>query len=146
MFRFKIFCFILKKRISIYGLLQTENITSARCLWVVVSKLLAARKANFLSLLMLAKKLQCSACSPMLAKTIRQHLFLERLIVEYATVAWSPHTNKGIDCMESVQCRAACFVDSNYSRYSSISSMLTDLNWPSLQSRHRICDLGIIVL
>ena len=64
-------------------------------------------------------------------------------IVEYATVAWSPHTNKGIDCVESVQHRAARFVNSDYSRYSSVSSMLTDLNWPSLQSRRRICDLGM---
>ena len=37
-----------------------ENIRSACC-----------SKANFLSLLVLAKKLQCSACSQMLAKTIR---------------------------------------------------------------------------
>ena len=33
--------------------------------------LLEARKANFLFLLVLAKKSQCSACSRMLAKTIR---------------------------------------------------------------------------
>ena len=73
----------------------------------------------------------------------RAYLFLVRPIVEYATVAWSPHTNKGIDCIESVQCRAARFVKSDYRRYSSVSSMLTDLNWPSLQSRRRICDLGM---
>ena len=48
------------------------------------------------------------------------------------TVAWSPHTNKGIDCVESVQHRAARFVNSDYSRYSSVSSMLTDLHWPTL--------------
>ena len=66
-----------------------------------------------------------------------------RPIVEYATVAWSPHTNKGIDCVESVQHRAARFVNSDYSRYSSVSSMLTDLNWPSLQSRRRIYHLGM---
>ena len=41
-------------------MLQAENIRSARCLRVVLSKLLAARKANFLSLLVLAKKSQCS--------------------------------------------------------------------------------------
>ena len=33
------------------------------------------------------------------------------------------------------------FVNNDYSRYRSVSSMLTDLNWPSLQSRRRICDL-----
>ena len=73
----------------------------------------------------------------------RAYLFLVRPIVEYATVAWSPHTNKGIDCIESVQRRAARFVNSDYSRYSSVSSMLTDLNWPSLQLRRRICDLSM---
>ena len=36
--------------------------------------MLAARKANFLSLLVLAKKSQCSACSRMLAKNIRHPL------------------------------------------------------------------------
>ena len=44
-----------------YGLLQAENIRSACCSRVVLSKLLAARKANFLSLLVLAEKSQCSA-------------------------------------------------------------------------------------
>ena len=73
----------------------------------------------------------------------RAYLSLVRPIVEYATVAWSPHTNKGIDCIESVQHRAARFVNSDYSRYSSVSSMLTDLNRPSLQSRRRICDLSM---
>ena len=62
----------------------------------------------------------------------RAYLPLVRPIVEYATVAWSPHTNKGIDCVEFVQHRAARFVNSDYSRYSIVSSMLTDLNWPSL--------------
>ena len=71
------------------------------------------------------------------------YLSLVRPIVEYATVAWSPHTNKWIDCIESVQRRAARFVNSDYSRYGSVSSKLTDLNWPSLQSRRRTCDLGM---
>ena len=55
----------------------------------------------------------------------------------------SPHTKKWIDSIESVQRRAARFVNNDYSRYSSVSSMLTDLTWPSLQSRRRICDLGM---
>ena len=37
----------------------------------------------------------------------------------------------------------ARFVNNNYSRYGSVSSMFTDLIWPSLQSRHRICDRGM---
>ena len=71
------------------------------------------------------------------------YLSLVHPTVEYAMVAWSPHTNKGIDCIKSVQHRTARFVNSDYSPYRSVSSMLTDLNWPSLQSRRRICDLGM---
>ena len=37
----------------------------------------------------------------------------------------------------------ARFVNNDYGRYSSVSSMLTDLTWPSLQSRRRMCDLGM---
>ena len=45
--RFKIFSVLLKKKGFLYGLLQAENIRSARCSRVLPSKLLAARKANF---------------------------------------------------------------------------------------------------
>ena len=53
---------------------------------------------------------------------------------------------KGIDCIDRSNRSApwsTIFFNNNYSRYSSVSSMLTDLNWPSLQSRRRICDLGM---
>ena len=57
-------------------MLQAENIRSARCSRVVLSKLLAARKANFLSLLVLAKKSQCSH-----ARECLQRPFVTPLIV-----------------------------------------------------------------
>ena len=78
-------------------------------------------------------------------RSVKEHCYLSlvRPIVEYATVAWSPNTKKGIDCIESVQRRGARFVNNDYSRYSSVSSMLTDLNWPSLQLRRSICDIGM---
>ena len=69
-----------------YGLLQAENTRSARCSRVVLSKLLAARQANFLSLLVLAKKSQCSKCSRMLAKTIRHPLNYFRVHTVLLTV------------------------------------------------------------
>ena len=55
--RFKIFSVLFQRNGFPYGLLQVEIIKSARCSRVVLSKLLAARKENFLFLLMLAKKL-----------------------------------------------------------------------------------------
>ena len=64
------------QRKGTYGLLQAENIRSARCSRAVLSKLFAAREANFLSLLVLAKKVAVLACSRRLAKTIRHPFFL----------------------------------------------------------------------
>ena len=46
----------------------------------------------------------------------------------------------GLYWIRSTPCNT--FVNNDYSRYNSVSSMLTDLNWPSLQSRRRICDMG----
>ena len=71
------------------------------------------------------------------------YLSLVRPIVKYATVAWSPHTKKAIDCIESVHRCAARFDNNDYSCHSSVSSMLTDLNWPLLQPRRRMCNLGM---
>ena len=51
------------------------------------SKLLVARKANFLSLLVLAKKSQCTACSRMLAKT-RHPYFLYRQYLCWKALFW----------------------------------------------------------
>ena len=78
-------------------------------------------------------------------RSVKQPSYLSLVcpIVEYATVAWSPHTQKAIDCIESVHRRAACFVNNDYSCHSSVSSMLIDLNWPLLQPRRRMCNLGM---
>ena len=43
--------------------------------------------------------------------------------------------------IESIQRRAARFVFNDYSRNSSVSAMLADLNWPSLDERCIITDL-----
>jgi len=62
-------------------------------------------------------------------------------IAKYAFVAWSPHTAKDISAIESIQRRGACFVLNDYSRNSSVSAMLADLNWHSLEERPIINDL-----
>ena len=68
----------------------------------------------------------------------RAYASLIRPVAEYASVAWSPHTAKDI---ESIQRRAARFVLNDYSRNSSVSTMLADLNWQSLEERRIINDL-----
>ena len=71
----------------------------------------------------------------------RAYTSLVRPIVQYASTAWSPHTLKDITSIESIQRRAARFVFNDYSRSSSVSSMLDELNWPLLRERRIANDL-----
>ena len=61
-----------------------------------------------------------------------------RPLVEYASAAWDPHTRRNSDRVERVQRGAARYVMGDYSRKSSVTSMLQHLQWPTLQQR-RLC-------
>ena len=50
--------------------------------------------------------------------------------MEYASVIWDPYY---IDKLELIQRRAARWVLSDYNRTSSVSLMLQQLSWPTLQ-------------
>ena len=65
----------------------------------------------------------------------RCYTTLVRPILEYASVVWDPHTQVSINKLEMVQRRAARFVHRDYSRYSSVQPMLTNLGWETLQER-----------
>ena len=54
-------------------------------------------------------------------------------IIEYAAIIWSPYTQSLINNLEAVQRKAARFVCNNYYRYSSVSKMLEQLGWPTLE-------------
>ena len=56
--------------------------------------------------------------------------------VEYASIAWIPYTKKNIHQIEMVQRRSARWVSNNYSPYASVSAMLSNLDWRSLEYRH----------
>ena len=58
-----------------------------------------------------------------------------RPIVEYASSVWDPHTTTNISKIEAIQKRAARFCLNDFSRYSSVSNMLTTLDLPTLQQR-----------
>ncbi|CAH1242277.1 Hypp6526 [Branchiostoma lanceolatum] len=63
-------------------------------------------------------------------------VILQRDLVEYAAVVWDPFRQKDIDALEMVNRRAARFVTSNYRRQDvSVTALLRDLKWPSLQTR-----------
>ena len=56
-------------------------------------------------------------------------------MLEYAAIVWDPSTQENIRKVEMVQHRYARFVLGDYQRTSSITSMLSKLQWRSLQER-----------
>ena len=56
-----------------------------------------------------------------------------RPVLEYAFTVWAPHHKSDIDKLEAVQRRAARLVMRDYHRTSSVTNMLCQLNWPTLQ-------------
>lgn len=67
---------------------------------------------------------------------------ITRPLLEYGSVVWAPHTENLITQVEAVQRRAARFVFNNYRRNpldptSSVTRMLQQLNWQTLQQRRQ---------
>lgn len=68
---------------------------------------------------------------------------LVRPQVKYALAVWSPHTKTNIDKIEKVQCRAVRWVKNDYSYYSSVARMQTELRRQTLQDRRDLCRLTV---
>ena len=62
---------------------------------------------------------------------------LVRPTMEYASCVWDPYTNTNIKKLEMVQRRAARFVKGDYDRTSSVTAMLDELGWDTLQERRQ---------
>ena len=62
---------------------------------------------------------------------------LVRPHLEYASTVWDPYLKQDIDSIEKIQRKGARFVQGKYSYRDSVSSMLTELNWPPLHTRRR---------
>ena len=59
-----------------------------------------------------------------------------RPIMEYACTVWSPHTKKNIQVLEAVATKKSSrFVNNDYSNFSSVTAMMQDLEWPTLEKR-----------
>jgi len=57
----------------------------------------------------------------------------------YASAVWSPHLVEDINKIEMVQHHAARIVHNNFTRTASVTTMLTQLNWPTLDlSRNQV--------
>ena len=62
---------------------------------------------------------------------------LVRPQLEYASSVWDPYTKKNIDRLEMVQRRSARYVLNRYNNTSSVSDMISDLKWESLEQRRK---------
>ena len=62
---------------------------------------------------------------------------LVRPQLEYAVCAWDPHKITQINKLEGIQRKAARFCCGDYSRQSSVTQMLSNLKWNTLESRRQ---------
>ena len=65
----------------------------------------------------------------------QSYIFLVRPTLEHSSSVWDPHAQKNIKRLEAVQRRAAGFVVGDYLYMDSLSQMIQDLGWQSLQRR-----------
>ena len=115
-----------------------EHVTAAKYLGVTITQDLRwnqhisniTAKANR-TLGFLRRNLQIS--NPELRS--RAYKALVRPQIEYATTVWDPHTQNNIKKLEMVQRRAARYALNRYHNRSSVTDMLCQLGWPSLQHR-----------
>ena len=71
------------------------------------------------------------------SKPIKQtaYLALVRPRLEYSNSIWDPHQKELINKIEMVQKRAARFVTNTYDRSTSITAVIKELEWDTLQNR-----------
>ena len=67
-----------------------------------------------------------------------------RPIVEYASPVWHPDTKRNTNKIEMVQRRCARYATGNLDRTSSVTSLLNNLSWPTLEERRRQYRLAVM--
>ena len=77
------------------------------------------------------------------AKSVKEQAYesFVRPVFKYTFSIWDPHNIKDIKSLKATQKRAACLTLLRYCRTSGVNDMLTALDRPSLQSRHRCTTL-----
>ena len=80
------------------------------------------------------------------SKTVKELAYktFVRPILEYSSTVWDPHTKKDIGKIEKVQKRAARFVLRRFRNTSSVSDMISTLDWPTLKERRRVARLAML--
>ena len=112
------------------GLTLTNNMS-----WQTHINIISAKANRMLGLI--RRNLRC--CSQKLRQ--QAYLTLVRPHLEYCSPVWNPYTKKNIAKIENIQRQAARFVFSNYRRQESVSKMIEDLQWDTLESRRQQASL-----
>ena len=71
---------------------------------------------------------------PQAIREMCYHTFI-RPTLEYASPNWDPSTQKSAKQLESIQRRCARYVTREYAQTTSVTGLLEDLGWPTLQQR-----------
>ena len=64
--------------------------------------------------------------------------------LEYACAAWDPYLEKDIASLERIQKKAARFCSNNYHPTASVTEMVQDLGWMSLELRRTTTRLNLL--
>ncbi len=80
------------------------------------------------------------------SKPIKQTAYtsLVRPLLEYSNSVWDPHQKELIQKLEMIQKRAARFTTNTYDKTTSITQLVKDLNWDTLQHRRTANRLTIL--
>ena len=73
----------------------------------------------------------------------RTYLSLVRHVTEYASCVWDPHYDSHVLELEKVQHKAALWVCSDYNYNTSVTTLLSQLHWHSLQDRRKYAKLTL---
>ena len=77
------------------------------------------------------------------SRKLRQQAYISlvRPHLEYCCSVWNPYTKKSIYQIDNIQRQAARFVVNNYHRRDSVTAMLNELQWTSLEKRRQTASL-----
>ena len=68
-----------------------------------------------------------------------------RQILEYVSTVWSPHLTCDISRIEMAQRRSARFVYNEFRRTSSVTMMLNNLHWQTLETRRQHTNTKLLI-
>ena len=66
------------------------------------------------------------------------YISLVRSVLEYSSTVWDPYEDEDIKRLEKIQRKAARFVKKDYRNTSSVTTMMNDLGWETLQRRRKV--------